>query len=1265
MCQKFRMIGLVVFVVAAVFVLNARKCQAKPFFPDNLPQSQWVDFSAEGFEKPVTGVIYNKDSHLDCGMPLGGIDTGCMDIEPSGLLGYSTIFNDLVPRGGPVNTAILGLNISGKTWVMTTGKTKTYCPYNKGPVNLTPAMESPRIDFDQPGVEKADDILYWGHYPIVDMQFQTKAPVDVSMRAWAPFVPGDVAVSNMPGAVFKVKLKNNTKKKQEGTLAFNFPGFEGHRSLIYDPDSGRQEVVFKQDQAPFDGSVFTERNPNVGKNALAGGEGSRMLIADPSGDGRNELIVPLKDKKTGRGFLVSFQRTAECYGKVMDGTGEYEYEIIDILPKTGIIVAIMGDIDGDGKDELVAGAENGLIYAYKRKRPGFLTGNIIARKGYERLTLNEPPKAPTYITDVATGDIDADGKDDVFYVKAHGPGADPAPGAYMIKDGKVSSVVTDPQAHFTACTLGDFNGDGKLELAVGSTGGANVEQNGVKIYYFADDATVTAVEVAHQAPLEKGPAWITAGDFEGYGQDSLIISDAAKGTYWKFRNNVPVGTENAWSEPVSFNNRAMPALSYATYAADKNSTKKSIFLGSTEKWWTFNSLKYTLDTNAKADDASKPEGWNPDSENYGQEIGELIVADKPKAPDSSKRKAGVWKAKPWGSPGSNAHVACAIGDLSGDGESDIIFWGNTISAQLSDRVISGRSLRSLSPSLPDNKLNRKDLPKPFKGVTVGESIHNRSYTVAVDTKQKVRFGADLGFDAETWAQMHKKLPNESDSAGTCAAIDFKLKPGETQEVHFVLSWFAPEWKGGGVQDSLGNSFTHMYASRYKDSVEISKILLNDHKNLLDRILAWQQVIYDDENIPGWLSDGLVNIFHLITEDSVWGQAKAPIGDWCRPEDGLFGMNECPRGCSQIECIPCSFYGNMPLVYFFPETAISTLRAYKGYLFPEGRPSWVFGGCTAWTPACDIAVPSRGYQTVLNGACYVIMADRYWKRTGDKEMLREFWDSLKRCTDWSFSLRPEYGPSQVLAMPTGNADAEWFEAPEPGWKGYFTHGGGVRLAQAAVMREMAVTMDDREYLAKCDAWIEASQKALEEHLWAGNCYYNFHEPETGEKSDFVFGYQLDGEWIADYQGVQGIFPKNRIDTTLETIKNINCQISSTGAVNYANTDGSPAQVGGYGTYSYFPPELLMLAMNYMYEGQQEFGMFLAKRCWENITCSKGYTWDAPNIMQGDANEGHRRWGWDYYQNMMLWSLPAAINGQDLTGPCRKGGLVQRVIEAGNR
>ena len=801
---------IIVWLQMVALVLSVASVGAQErLFPNHLPHARWVDFPAQGFSTPVTGVIYRGAPRPTCGMPLGGIDTGCLDIEPNGMLGYCTIFNQLHNPRRLINQPFLGLSVEGRTWVLISDKkAKRPAPVRVDYIDWPPLDYTPKYDeLELEGVEIADSIDYWGHYPIVDMEYETSAPVEIGLRAWSPFIPGDTITSMMPATMFEITVRNPTDKPRKGTVGFSFPGFE------------------------------------------------------------------------------------------------------------------------------------------------------------------------------------------------------------------TSS-------------------------------------------------------------------------------------------------------------------------------------------------------------------------------------------------------------------------------------------GNTLGRRVLDEELNGAMVRS----------------------GVKDEAWQMSYILAALNEPKVRLGGPLGVNGQAWASMDDQLPDIAPfETGTSLAWDFELASGEKKTLRIVLAWMAPYWRGGGNPHSIYTKlFEHMYVKHWGDlPFRPARYLAANHESLLRRVIAWQEAIYSDPQTPGWLADQLINHLHLITETALWGQAKPPIGEWCRPEDGLFGMNEVTR-CSgaQIECIPCSFYGNMPLVYFFPDAALSTLRAYKAYQFEDGRPPWTFDGKGDDTPF-DLSKPYRGYQVVLNGACYIAMVDRYWRVSGDDAILVEFWDSLKRANDFTLNLRPAYGDSQVVAMPqpdtdegagTG-ADTEWFEAPEPGWKGYVTHAGGVRMAQAALMRRMAEKMGDAEYVKQCDAWLDAGAKALEEKLWNGTYYLNFFEPETGLKSDLVFGYQLDGQWICHWQGVPGVFPKQRVDTVLDTIRRINCALSQSGAVNYANPDGSPAQVGGYGTFSYFPPELFMLAMTYMYEGEREFGMDLLYRCLENIVCKWGYTWDAPNIMRGDLDTGERRYGSDYYQNMMLWAVPAALNNQDLTGPLQAGGLVSRVIEAG--
>ena len=87
---------------------------------------------------------------------------------------------------------------------------------------------------------------------------------------------------------------------------------------------------------------------------------------------------------------------------------------------------------------------------------------------------------------------------------------------------------------------------------------------------------------------------------------------------------------------------------------------------------------------------------------------------------------------------------------------------------------------------------------------------------------------------------------------------------------------------------------------------------------------------------------------------------------------------------------------------------------------------------------------------------------------------------------------------------------------------------------------------------------------------------------------------------------------------------------------------------------------MLGMTYMYNGDSEFGMDVIQRVMNNLVNRIGGTWDMPILVRGDT--GVRVYGNDYYQNMMLWSVPAAIEGKDLRGPCERGGLVDRILRA---
>jgi uncharacterized protein (DUF608 family) len=237
--------------------------------------------------------------------------------------------------------------------------------------------------------------------------------------------------------------------------------------------------------------------------------------------------------------------------------------------------------------------------------------------------------------------------------------------------------------------------------------------------------------------------------------------------------------------------------------------------------------------------------------------------------------------------------------------------------------------------------------------------------------------------------------------------------------------------------------------------------------------------------------------------------------------------------------------------------------------------------------------------------------------------------------------------------------EWFEAVR--LFGMVTHVGGIHMANMVTAERMAERMDDHGFAQQCRDWFEAASRSMEDKMWTGTHYYLYNEPSSQKSSDLVFGYQLDGQWMARFHGCRGTFPDNRVKTTLDTIRRTCGSLSEFGAINLATPDGGLPGNVGYGPTAFFIPENDILGATYMYEGERDYGLELIKRCQTALNIEWGYTWDQPNVIRGDS--GQKTLGTHLTQNMLLWCVPAAALGQDVTEFCAPGGVVDRIIEGG--
>lgn len=148
---------------------------------------QWTNITADGFTQPVPGHVY-EGGELASGLPLGGLGTGYFTLEGNGQIGVSSIFGDLVP---PKRVHA--------DWLTVESGTRT--------IPLSAAR-----------------IQYWGHFPVADLIAELpELPLRLGVRAFAPFIPGDAAVSNTPAAIFEIEVFNTGDAELALRLRLQFP----------------------------------------------------------------------------------------------------------------------------------------------------------------------------------------------------------------------------------------------------------------------------------------------------------------------------------------------------------------------------------------------------------------------------------------------------------------------------------------------------------------------------------------------------------------------------------------------------------------------------------------------------------------------------------------------------------------------------------------------------------------------------------------------------------------------------------------------------------------------------------------------------------------------------------------------------------------------------------------------------------------------------------------------------------------------------------
>jgi hypothetical protein len=311
----------------------------------------------------------------------------------------------------------------------------------------------------------------------------------------------DLAVANLFNSVVSVLLGNG-----DGTFQNEVPYTVGSYPLAlvageFNGD-GRTDLAVANANSN-DVSVLLGNGDGTFQNQVPYAVGSSpadLVAGDFNGDGRTDLAV-----------ANAFSNTVSVL--LGNGDGTFQNQVTYAVG-SGPVALVAGDFNGDGRTDLA-------VANYDDSDMSVLLGN---GDGTFQHQLTYPVGSSPVA--LVAGDFNGDGRTDLAVTNAgsldsHGnliPGTSTVSVLLGNGDGTFQHQVTYAVGNApSALVAGDFNGDGRTDLAV-----ANADSNTVSVLLGNGDGTF---ENQVTYAVGNGPAALVAGDFNGDGRTDLAVAN--------------------------------------------------------------------------------------------------------------------------------------------------------------------------------------------------------------------------------------------------------------------------------------------------------------------------------------------------------------------------------------------------------------------------------------------------------------------------------------------------------------------------------------------------------------------------------------------------------------------------------------------------------------------------------------------------------------------------------------------------------------------
>jgi hypothetical protein len=428
----------------------------------------------------------------------------------------------------------------------------TYQPFTVTVNGLIAYSDTPfMVTFSCGGEIDANSFL-----PKVDFTTGTK-PYKVAIGDLDGDGKSDIVAANLGSNTISV-FRNTTTARSITESSFapkvDFPtGTEPLRPLIADVDGDGKLDIIVSNIISKSISIFRNSSTLGTLNASSfsskvdfaiGIEPYVVAIGDIDGDGKSDLVTANFGCCAGTGNMVSVFRNISSPGSITTNSFETKADFTVGNSPYGVAIA---DVDGDGKQDIVSAnaSDNTVSVLRNTSTPGSFTASTFAAK-VDFPTDDRP-------NHVSIGDLDGDNKPDLVI------GNNEANTISVLRNttsqGSITASSFAPKVDFAVglypyeASIGDMNGDNKPDLIILNNGNNTVSilRNKSAIGSISNSSFEAKVDFV----TESEPYGVAIGDLDGDGKPDLVTSHVRSNTVSVFLNNlISLGatftTSNDW-----------------------------------------------------------------------------------------------------------------------------------------------------------------------------------------------------------------------------------------------------------------------------------------------------------------------------------------------------------------------------------------------------------------------------------------------------------------------------------------------------------------------------------------------------------------------------------------------------------------------------------------------------------------------------------------------------------------------------------------------